>query len=65
VEGFLAEDPEFARTLQRWGDLVVDRLNDVSPPKFFATAAVAAVFWVAFFVRLFRGRREVLVRVRR
>ncbi len=112
VERFLAEDPEFAGTLQRGGDLLVDRAIvpplppdhelktlarvrrrltgprpllqlamvftmlafarilsdtsfDVSPRRFIATAAVAAIFWVAFFVRLFRGRREVLVRLRR
>jgi anti-sigma factor RsiW len=48
-----------------FGRLVSDTSFDVSPRTFIATAVVAACFWVAFLVRLFKGRREVVVRVRR
>jgi hypothetical protein len=48
-----------------FGRIVSDTSFDVSPRAFIATAVVAACFWVAFFVRLFRGRREILVRIRR
>jgi hypothetical protein len=48
-----------------FGRIVSDTSFDVSPRKFIATAAVAACFWIAFLVRLFRGRREVLLRIRR
>ena len=109
VEGFLREDPEFARevrqdakglhdvpsltpghelrtlmqikrrltgprwllllamvfTMQAFGRIVSDTSFDVSPRKFIATAVVAGCFWLAFLVRLFYGRREVLVRIRR
>ena len=47
-----------------FGRIVSDTSWDVSPRRFIATAVVAACFWVAFFVVLFRGRRSVLVRVR-
>jgi anti-sigma factor RsiW len=52
-------------TMQAFGRIVSDTSFDVSPRKFIATAVVAACFWVAFLVRLFYGRREVLVRMRR
>ena len=52
-------------TMQAFGRIVSDTSFDVSPRKFIATAMVAACFWVAFLVRLFYGRREVLVRIRR
>ena len=52
-------------TMQAFGRSVSDMSFDVSPRKFIATAMVAACFWVAFLVRLFYGRREVLVGIRR
>jgi hypothetical protein len=52
-------------TMLAFGRLVSDTSFDVSPGKFIATAVVAVCFWVAFFVRLYRGRREVLLRIRR
>jgi hypothetical protein len=52
-------------TMQAFGRIVSDTSFTVSPRNFIATAVVAAVFWVVFLVRLFRGRREVLFRVRR
>jgi anti-sigma factor RsiW len=52
-------------TMQAFGRIVSDTSFDVSPRKFIATAVIAACFWVAFLVRLFHGRREVLVRIRR
>ena len=52
-------------TMQAFGRIVSDTSFDVSPRKFIVTAVVAACFWVAFLVRLFYGRREVLVRIRR
>jgi hypothetical protein len=52
-------------TCLAFGRIVSDTSFDVSPRKFIATAAVAACFWAAFLWNLFRGRREVLVRVRR
>jgi hypothetical protein len=48
-----------------FGRLVSDTSFDVSPRAFIATAAIAVAFWIAFFVRLFRGRREVMIRFRR
>jgi hypothetical protein len=47
-----------------FGRIVADTSWDVSPRNFIITALIAACFWVAFFVRLFRGRREVLLRLR-
>lgn len=52
-------------TAVAFGRIVSDTSFDVSPRPFIATAVVAACFWVAFLVRLFKGRREVLIRVRR
>jgi hypothetical protein len=48
-----------------FGRIVSDTSFDVSPRAFIATAAVAACFWLAFLVKLFRGRRSILLRVRR
>ncbi len=48
-----------------FGALISDTSFDVSPRRFIATVVVAACFWVAFLIRLFKGRREVLVRIHR
>jgi hypothetical protein len=40
--------------------IVSDTSFDVSPRKFIVTAAIAPCFWVAFFVKLFRGRRSLM-----
>lgn len=42
--------------------IVSDTSFDVSPRKFIITAAIAICFWIAFFVKLYRGRRAVLLR---
>ena len=47
------------------GRIVSDTSFGVSPRKSIATAVIAALSWVVFFVMLFHGRREVLVRIRR
>jgi hypothetical protein len=47
-----------------FGRIISDTSFDVSPRKFIITAAIAVCFWVAFFVKLIRGRRDFLVRVR-
>lgn len=47
-----------------FGRIVSDTSWDVSPRNFIITASIAAVFWVAFLVTLFRGRRALLVRLR-
>ena len=52
-------------TCLAFGRIVSDTSFDVSPRAFIATAVVAAGFWAAFLVKVFRGRREVLIRVRR
>jgi hypothetical protein len=52
-------------TCLAFGRIVSDTSFDVSPRRFIATAAVAACFWIAFLVRLFKGRGEVLLRIRR
>lgn len=44
--------------------IVSDTSFDVSPRKFIITAAIAVLFWIAFFVKLYRGRRAVLLRWR-
>jgi anti-sigma factor RsiW len=46
-----------------FGRIVADTSWDVSPRAFIATAAVAAAFWIAFFVRLFRARKQVIIRL--
>jgi len=52
-------------TMQAFGRIIADTSFDVSPRPFIVTAAVAVCFWIAFLVRLVKGRREVLVRIRR
>jgi hypothetical protein len=52
-------------TATAFGRLISDTSFDVSPRPFVATAVIAACVWVAFLVRLFHGRREVLIRIRR
>lgn len=47
-----------------FGRIISDTSFDVSPRKFIITAAIAVCFWIAFFVKLIRGRRDFLVRVR-
>jgi hypothetical protein len=47
-----------------FGRIISDTSWDVSPRNFIITAAIAAGFWIAFFVTLFRGRRSILVRLR-
>ena len=47
-----------------FGRIVSDTSFDVSPRNFIITASIAACFWVAFLVRLLRGRRTGLVRLR-
>lgn len=47
-----------------FGRIVSDTSFDVSPRKFIVTAVIALCFWVWFFVKLFRQRRAVLVRLR-
>lgn len=47
-----------------FGRIVSDTSFDVSPRKFIITAAIAASFWIAFFVKLVRSRRDFLLRVR-
>lgn len=47
-----------------FGRIVSDTSFDVSPRNFIITAAIAACFWIAFFVQLIRGRRNFLLRVR-
>jgi hypothetical protein len=47
-----------------FGRIVSDTSFDVSPRNFIVTAAIAGCFWVVFFVKLFRGRKAVLVRLR-
>jgi len=48
-----------------FGTLVSDTSFDVSPRRFIITALIAVFFWAAFLFQLFKGRREVLIRVRR
>jgi hypothetical protein len=46
-----------------FGRIISDTSFDVSPRKFIITAAIAVCFWIAFFVKLIRGRRGFLLRV--
>ena len=46
------------------GRIVSDTSFDVSPRKFVVTASIDVCVWIAFFVKLIRGRRHFLVRVR-
>jgi len=45
-----------------FGRIVSDTSWDVSPRNFIVTASIAAVFWIAFCVVLYRGRRSILIR---
>jgi len=47
-----------------FGRIISDTSFDVSPRKFIITAAIAVCFWIAFFVKLVRGRRDFLLIVR-
>ena len=47
-----------------FGRIISDTSFDVSPRKFIITAAIAVCFWIAFFFKLVRGRRDFLLRVR-
>jgi len=52
-------------TCLAFGRLISDTSFDVSPRKFIVAASVAACMWIAFFVVLYKGRRDILFRVRR
>jgi hypothetical protein len=45
-----------------FGRIVSDTSFDVSPRNFIIIAAIALCFWVVFFIKLYRGRRSLLVR---
>ena len=47
-----------------FGRIISDTSFDVSPRKFIITAAIAVCFWIAFFFKLVRGRRDFLLKVR-
>ena len=47
-----------------FGRIVSDTSFDVSPRNFIVIAAIAVCFWIAFFVKLIRGRRNFLLKVR-
>lgn len=47
-----------------FGRIVADTSFDVSPRNFIITASIAAVFWVAFFVKLLRSRQAFIIRPR-
>ena len=47
-----------------FGRIVSDTSFDVSPRNFIITAVLAVCMWIAFFVKLIRGRRHFLVKVR-
>ena len=44
-----------------FGRIVSDTSFDVSPKRFIITAAIAACFWTAFFVVLWRNRARILI----
>jgi hypothetical protein len=48
-------------TCQAFARIVSDTSWDVSPRRFIATAAVAAAFWIAFLVSLWRMRARILI----
>ncbi len=54
-----------AFTCFSFGALISDTSFDVSPRRFIVTATIAVGFWITFLVKQFRGRREVLLQVRR
>src|SRR5438105_2450546 len=43
-----------------FGRIIADTSWDVSPVNFIVTASIALAFWLAFFVRLFWVRKQVL-----
>ena len=45
-----------------FGRIVSDTSFDVSPRNFIIMASIAAVFWVAFFVKLLRSRQAFIIR---
>jgi hypothetical protein len=47
-----------------FGRIVADTSFDVSPRNFIVTASIAAVFWVAFIVKLIRSRQAFIIRPR-
>jgi anti-sigma factor RsiW len=47
-----------------FGRIVSDTSWDVSPRNFIIAVLIAAAFWIAFLVVLFRGRRSVLIRLK-
>jgi hypothetical protein len=47
-----------------FGRIVADTSFDVSPRNFIIMASIAAVFWVAFFVKLLRSRQAFIIRPR-
>ena len=47
-----------------FGRIISDTSFDVSPRKFIITAVIAVCFWIAFFFKLVRGRRDFLLKVR-
>jgi hypothetical protein len=44
-----------------FGRIVSDTSWDVSPRRFIVTASIAAAFWIAFLVTLWRMRANILV----
>jgi len=44
-----------------FGRIVSDTSWDVSPRNFIITAGIAACFWVAFFVTLWRMRARIMI----
>jgi ferric-dicitrate binding protein FerR (iron transport regulator) len=48
-------------TALSFGRIVSDTSWDVSPRNFIITAAIAAAFWIAFFVSLIRMRARILL----
>ena len=47
-----------------FGRIVADTSWDVSPRNFVITAAIAASFWLAWLVSLYRARRSLVIRLR-
>jgi hypothetical protein len=43
-----------------FGRIISDTSWDVSPRNFIITATIAAIFWIAYFVSLWRLRRKVI-----
>jgi hypothetical protein len=51
-------------SVMAFGRIVADTSWDVSPLNFIVTASIAAFFWIAFCVSLYRGRRTLTIRLR-